>query len=197
MRADLGWGGSVVAVYAGSAGAPWHRVDLLMELMARVIETLPNVRLFVMTHPSTEGALELASRAGVPLERAEFLTVDVADVPSFLAGGDLGLMLVERHVSKEVCAPIKFGEYVASGLPVVAGGSMGDTEDWIGEERLGILIDPDRLEDSARRLVEFLGSDEFLSGAARERCLEFAAREMDMRRSLDEYDAIYRSLEDR
>lgn len=197
LRAERGWEESVVAVYLGSAGAPWHRVDLIMEMMARAMEALPDVRLLVMTHPSTGGALRLATLAGVPLDRAEFLTVDTEDVPSLLACGDLGLLMVERHTSKEVCAPIKFGEYVASGLPVAAGGSMGDTEDWIVEERLGILVDPDRIEDAARRLVEFLGSDEFRSGAARERCLEFAAREMDMRRSLEEYETIYRSLEGR
>jgi glycosyltransferase involved in cell wall biosynthesis len=197
LRAERGWEESMVAVYAGSAGARWHRVDLIMEMMGRVMEALPDVRLLVMTYPSAEDARVLAARAGVPLDRAEFLTVDVEEVPSFLAAGDLGLVLVERHASKDVCAPIKFGEYLASGLPVAAGGSIGDTEDWIRDDRLGILFDPDRIEDAARRLVGFLRSDDFESGAARARCLAFAAREMDMRRSLEEYETIYRSLEGR
>lgn len=197
LRTERGWEENTVAVYAGSAGARWHRVDLIMEMMARTMEELPEVRLLVLTHPSTEGARELAVRAGVPLDRSAFLTVDVDEVPSILAGGDVSLMIIERDVSKDVCAPIKFGEYVASGLPVAAGGSMGDTGDWIVEERLGILVDPDRIEAAARRLVAFLGSDDFRSGAARDRCRAFAAREMDMRRSLEEYEAIYRSLEGR
>lgn len=197
LRAERGWVDSVMAVYTGSAGARWHRMDLIMEMMGTAMAAHPGIRLLVMTYPSTEEAEKLARRAGVPLDRATFVTVDVAEVPSYLAAGDVGLMLVDRHVSKVVCAPIKFGEYVAAGLPVAAGGSIGDTEDWIRGDRLGILVDLDRPKEAARRLVEFLRSDDFESGAARERCLAFAAREMDMRRTLEQYEAIYRSLEGR
>jgi glycosyltransferase involved in cell wall biosynthesis len=197
LRDERGWGECTVAVYAGSAGARWHRVDLIMEMMARVMEALPEVRLLVMTYPSTDDARAFASRAGVPIDRTEFLTVDVAEVPALLAAGDVGLMLIDRHVSKDVCAPIKFAEYLAAGLPIAAGGSIGDTEDWIRDDRLGILFDPNRIEDAALGLVEFLRSDDFGSGAARGRCLEFAARRMDARRSLEEYETIYRSMEGR
>jgi glycosyltransferase involved in cell wall biosynthesis len=195
MRRERGWEENVVAVYAGASGATWHRVDLIMEVMARAMRALPDLRLLVMMHPSADHARALAARAGVPSERAEFLTVDVSEVPSFLSCGDLGLMLIERHVSKEVCAPIKFAEYVAAGLAVVAGGSMGDTADWIREERLGILVAADSIDEAALALVAFAESDDLRSGAARARCRDFAAREMDMRRSLQEYERIYRSLD--
>jgi glycosyltransferase involved in cell wall biosynthesis len=197
MRRERGWEERVVAVYAGASGAKWHRVDQIMERMARAMEAVPELRLLVMTQPSADGARALAADAGVPSGRAEFLTVDASEVPSFLSVGDLGLMLIERHVSKDVCSPIKFAEYMASGLPVVAGGSMGDTADWIRDERLGILVDPGRIDEAARAVVELVASDDFRSGAARARCLEFAAREMDMRRSFEEYARIYRSLDGR
>jgi glycosyltransferase involved in cell wall biosynthesis len=195
MRRERGWEGSVVAVYAGASAATWHRVDLILEMMALAMAELPELRLLVIMHPSTERARALAQRAGVPVDRVEFVTVDVPGVPSFLSCGDLGLMLIERDVSKDVCSPIKFAEYVAAGLPVVAGGSMGDTADWISDEHLGILVDPDRIEDAARALIELARSEDLGSGAARARCLAFAAREMDMRRTLDEYESIYRTLD--
>jgi glycosyltransferase involved in cell wall biosynthesis len=195
VRRERGWEECVVAVYAGASGAKWHRVDLIMEVVARAMKVVPELRVLVMTHPSVDGARALAASAGVPSGRAEFLAVDASEVPSFLSAGDLGLMLIERHVSKDVCSPIKFAEYMASGLPIVAGGSMGDTADWIKDGRLGILVDPDRIDEAARAVVELVASDDFRSGAARARCLEFAAREMDMRRSFEEYERIYRSLD--
>jgi len=197
VRAERGWEQSVVAVCAGSGRARWHRVDLMMELVTRAMSGVANLRLLVMAYPSTEHARLSASRAGVPPDRVDFLTVDVEEVPPLLAASDLSLMFVERHVSKEVCAPIKFGEYMASGLPVVAGGGIGDAEDWVRDERLGLVVDLERIDDAARALVEFLASDDFRSGAARLRCEAFAAREMDMKRSLEEYEAIYLSLEGR
>lgn len=197
IRRERGWRECVVAVYAGASGAKWHRLDRIMEMVARAMEIVPELRLLVMTHPSADGATALAATAGVPSGRAEFMTVDASKVPSFLSAGDLGLMLIECHVSKDVCSPIKFAEYMASGLPVVAGGSMGDTADWIRDERLGILVDPGRMDEAARAVVELIASDDFRSGAARARCLEFAAREMDMRRSFEEYERIYRSLDGR
>jgi glycosyltransferase involved in cell wall biosynthesis len=194
LREKLGWPSGLVGVFAGSS-APWHRLDQIVEVAARVIERRDEVRLLLVTYPSAARAKSMAALAGIPEDRVACLSVTIDEVPGLLAASDFGFMFLQRHISKDVCAPIKFSEYMAAGLPVVAGGSLGDTGEWIAEEKLGILVDPDDVEETTERVLELLSSEPFRAGEIREHCRVFAARELDMERTLEEYDAIYRNLD--
>jgi len=195
-RSERGWGDSVVGVFVGSSNR-WHRVDRAAAIAARVMRELPEVRFAAAVYPSAERAERAARAEGVPGERSEFLTLGVDETPGLLAAADFGFMLIERHVSKEVCAPIKFSEYMAAGLPTVASEAVGDISGWIEESGLGVVVDHDDDESAAKRVVEFLRSEDFRSGTARRRCREFATGRLDMAATLAEYESVYRDLDDR
>jgi glycosyltransferase involved in cell wall biosynthesis len=186
----------VTGVYIGS-GAGWHRFDLAAQLMAGVMRERTDVRFIAAVYPDASRAREVAREAGVPDERSRFVTCDPEDVPGLLREADFGLMLIEPHVSKDVCAPIKFAEYLASGLPVVAGGGVGDARDWIPASKLGILIGLDDIPAAVGATLGFLSSDDFTSGAASRRALSFAHERLDMSQTLLEYERVYRRLEGR
>jgi O-antigen/teichoic acid export membrane protein/glycosyltransferase involved in cell wall biosynthesis len=194
LREKLGWQNRVVGVFVGSS-ASWHRLDQIMEAAARVMKKRDDVCLLVITYPSAEKARATATAAGIPEDRMAALSATVDEVPGLLAASDFSFMFVQKHISKDVCAPIKFSEYMAAGLPVVAGGSLGDVGDWIAREKLGVVVDPDDAEATLGRIQDLLSSEEFRTGGIRERCRVFAARQLDMKTTLEEYDAIYRSLD--
>ncbi len=195
-RDDRGWSESTVGVFIGST-ASWHLLDRTMGIMAAVMSELDDVRFVAAVYPTTEHAERIAVETGVPPNRVEFVTAGVADMPRLLSAADFAIMLDERHVCREVCAPIKFSEYMAAGLPTVASRKIGDVTAWIEERGLGVVVDHDGVESAARIVAEFLTSDEFRSGAVRARCLDFAAGEMNMSKTLEEYEAIYEDLDTR
>jgi glycosyltransferase involved in cell wall biosynthesis len=170
-------------------------LDQIVEVAARVIENREDVCLLLITYPSPARAKSMAAGAGIPEDRVVCLSATVDEVPGLLSASDFGFMFVQKHISKDVCAPIKFSEYMAAGLAVVAGGSLGDTGDWIAEEKLGILVDPEDTEETTARILDLLSSEPFRAGGMRERCRGFAARELDMEKTLEEYEAIYRDLD--
>jgi glycosyltransferase involved in cell wall biosynthesis len=193
LRRARDWDGRLVAVFVGST-AGWHRLDGAMEVMAGVMSELPESVFVAAVYPDTSSALRTADRVGLPRDRLEILTLPVEDVPPLLCAADLGLMFIETHVSKAVCAPIKFSEYMAAGLPTVASPNVGDTQSWIERGGLGIVVDHDAPLDAAARIVEFVTSEDFAGGAARARCLRFAREELDMHITLEQYEAIYEEL---
>jgi glycosyltransferase involved in cell wall biosynthesis len=195
-RAARGYEGSIVGVFAGSTSA-WHRLDLTADLMKRVMDERPDVRFVAAVYPSTDEAKRLVRELDIPPGRVELLTVGTASIPRIFAACDFGLMLIDSDVSKHVCAPIKFGEYLASGLPVVAGGGIGDACDWIESEELGLLVDPYDVAESSCRVLDFFRSEAFASGRMRERARAFATARMDMSDTIDQYEDVYRKLDPR
>ena len=79
----------------------------------------------------------------------------------------------------------------------MASEAVGDVTGWIEDRGLGVTIDHDDVEGAARSVVKFLCSDDFRSGTAGARCLEFAAAEMDMLRTVEDYGTIYEDLDTR
>jgi glycosyltransferase involved in cell wall biosynthesis len=194
LRRDRGWEGSTVVVFVGSRSR-WHRLDRTMEIMSEVMSRSDSVRFVAAVYPDTSEAERLAGLAGVPRDRLEVVTLPIEAVPELLAAADLGMMLIDSHVSKAVSAPIKFSEYMAAGLPTVASANVGDTQCWIEERRLGLVVDHERGREAASRILELLQAPDFREGRMRERCLRFASEALDMKITIGEYERIYEELE--
>ncbi|NNE08343.1 MAG: glycosyltransferase [Gemmatimonadetes bacterium] len=194
IRAELGWSDATIGIYSGST-AEWHRVDRTIEAAARLARLEPEARFLFLVYPEREKAMAMAEAAGLGPERARFLTLAPAEVPAHLGAADFAFMLIEPHISKQVCAPIKFAEYLAAGLPVVAGGGLGDTEEWIRSGKLGVLVEQRDPDGVAEATSDMLSSDDFRRGLMKERCRTFAKERLDMALTTREYEAVYEEID--
>lgn len=132
-------------VYAGSLGDQYCLKEMLL-LFEAVKHRRTDARLLFMS-----GSPELANAALMkhPSLKDSIMvkSVPADEVPRYLACADLGLALRRPSFSMQAVAPIKIGEYLLCGLPVVATKGIGDT-DAIGHEA-GFLVermDVDELE---------------------------------------------------
>ncbi len=137
MRAELAITGEPLLVYAGSLGS-WYRFDEMLDFFVVMQQQVPDIRFLVLTmHPDVAAAAALTRR----LEKAVIVRRAMpGQVPDDLAAADAGICFLGQSVSKGASSPTKYGEYLASGLPVV-------TNRWIGDaarldiERTWILVD--------------------------------------------------------
>jgi glycosyltransferase involved in cell wall biosynthesis len=134
--------------------------------------------LLVLT-PDRPRLFERAARAsGV----SDILSVRSAchdEMPGYLSSADVGLSFVRPFPSKAASSPVKNGEYLACGLPVVTPGNIGDYSDLIRREEVGVVID--RLEPDVSGL--------------KERCRQVAVAEVDMKKVvIPRYLEIYEEL---
>lgn len=83
-------------------------------------------------------------------------TVSKESVRDLLAAADCLAMPKRNHPGNEAASPIKLGEYLASGRPVVASRVCG-IDRWLEDGRSVILCRPDDPSDLARALNEALG----------------------------------------
>lgn len=127
VRRKLGLNvGTPLVVYAGSMG-PQYCMDEMIRFFVMVHDRSPDAHLLILTGSPevVQSALDKHSQLNAFVTT---LTVSAQDVPQYLGCADVGLALRQPSFSMQAVAPIKLGEYLLCGLPVVATAGIGDTE---------------------------------------------------------------------
>jgi glycosyltransferase involved in cell wall biosynthesis len=187
MRSALGFGDELVVVYCGSIHR-WQCPEASIEAFKTMHQVVTNSRLLILTR-QTERMLTLLREKGVEPEAYTVTTVPHADVPSYLAAADVGLLLREPSVVNRVAAPIKFAEYAAAGVPVLISDGVGDYSDHVRKEKLGLIEGGD---DNG--FVDWLQDVRAHRSAWAERCAAFAERELAWQSRIADVVDFHRAL---
>lgn len=140
MRDRLGLSRNLVLVYAGVANRFQYLTDGLGEFVARAMEVNATVHFMALT-PDRRNMETLLTDAGVDSVRTSILHLPQNQVANYLMVADAGLILGKPGILKAVVQPVKFAEYLAAGVPVIASrGTLGIDKLLIGY-RAGILVD--------------------------------------------------------
>jgi hypothetical protein len=133
--------------YAGSVGAQY-----CFERIARTAAALrrlrPDARLLVLTGSVDEAHTALASEDPSVLAMTIIRSARPEAVPSFLAAADVGLAFRKRSFSTQAIAPIKLGEYLLCGLPVIGTAGIGETQAAVAAR---VFLDDEQSADEAAR----------------------------------------------
>jgi glycosyltransferase involved in cell wall biosynthesis len=168
------------AVWSGSVGT-WYRFDLAVRL-ARSL----GLPLTVLTR---ETRLARDVLAGQP---ADVRSVRPSDMPDELFAGDVGLCLLRSSFSKTASTPTRFAEYLAAGMPVAVTPGVGDLEELVADEGVGVVVraeDDASLGDAAEELKLLAGDP-----AVRARCRALARSRFDVEAGARAYAALYEDL---
>ena len=139
MRKQLGVQGRRVIVYVGAMGG-WYLSEQMADFLAVAHRLNPSTfALIVSQSSSSEVVGRLATRG---LGQGDFLVVTVApeQVPRYLAAADLAFCFIKPSYSKVSSSPTKIAEYLAAGLPVICNSGIGDVDDVLSRDRVGILL---------------------------------------------------------
>ena len=161
-------------IYVGKAGS-WYMIDETFELFRTAVQIDPESKLLVITSDPYEVFLEAAGRAGVAQESFFVRNAGYSIVGEWMSAADIALSLVKPLSSKRGSSPVKFAEYLACGLPVIATAGIGDIDCLINEYRIGTLIDRFSY-DGYRSAIDSIASLDDVG----DRCREVAKREFDL-----------------
>ncbi len=109
------------------------------------------------------------------------------DVPRMLHLGDAGLLLEREFLTQKVCLSVKFGEYIASGLPVIATPYVEGAKRLINRYKCGAIIDPDDTPSAREKIRDFL--DEY--NTLRKNALNLADTYLNKDRWTDSYCSLW------
>jgi glycosyltransferase involved in cell wall biosynthesis len=179
LRRELGLEGRRVVVYVGSFGG-WYMAEETARLMALAYREDPQTYALVLTQTPPEQIETRLRELGVPDDSFHVGRVAPADVPKYLRASDLAVSFIRACYSKLSSSPTKIAEYLAAGLPVVCNAGVGDVDEVIEGDRVGVVL-RDFDDESFRRAlrgVEALRAE----GGLAERARASAERRFDIER---------------
>lgn len=168
---------SFEVVYAGAATGLY-----LLEEMGRfflaVRELRPRAFFRVLTRSDAGHVSEVLRRAGLSDEEFSVGPVEPSEVPDYLKRARLGLSFRKPTFSQIAASPTKIPEYLAAGLPAVSNAGIGDTDELLEREQVGVVVrgfTRDEFASAAARAVSLAEDVD-----ARARCAEAARHHFDL-----------------
>ena len=172
-------------VYSGSLGT-WYMAEEMVAFARSAAGAVPGPALFLTPQP------EEVRRLGPTPEWAEIRTVESGAVPEWLRRASALLFFSRGKASDRARCPTKFAEGLASGLPVICNRGIGDLDDIVEREGVGVLVDgfsEAAYSAAIRRLKELL-EDPGLSA----RCRRLAEARYSVDLGVDAYHGLYSEL---
>jgi glycosyltransferase involved in cell wall biosynthesis len=168
LRRELNLEGRRVVVYVGSFGG-WYMAEETARFMALAYKQDPKTYALVLTQTPPEGIAARLRELGVPDDSFHVGRVAPAEVPRYLKASDIAVSFIRACYSKLSSSPTKIAEYLAAGLPVVCNAGIGDVDEVIEGDRVGVVLRDFDDESFARALeeVEALRAEGDLSARAR------------------------------
>lgn len=156
VRQELGLKDELMFVYAGSLG-PQYCIDEMLEIFSAYAEN--HLAKFLILTGNTEFAEQ-----NIPTElKAHVILKSVPSekVSFYLNGGDVAFGLRKPTFSMQGVAPIKLGEYLLCGLPVIASKGIGDTEKilesfeecYLYDHSVGLLPQIDQIKNFVEKAI--------------------------------------------
>lgn len=125
--------------YLGGVASYQNLPDLVLPFMDMLMKKDERIMLRFVTHQPIQ-MKKLLDKFNWKANRFEVISVPQAEVNKHLKSMDLGLMIRRKNLVNEVAQPVKIGEYLAAGVPVLVQRNLGglDTLDFPGIKEIDI-----------------------------------------------------------
>lgn len=178
-------------MYAGSLGT-WYMLNEMLDFFIELKKEKKNAQLLIATLSDHNFVKEAILRKNISSHEFTLVAKDYRDMHSFIASADAAIMFIKPVYSKIASCPTKFAECLACGLPIIINSRIGDTQELISQNRVGVVIDG-FAQGHYRRAVEDLLALKADSGLAH-RCRSVAQKNFSLEYGVEKYLEVYRNL---
>jgi glycosyltransferase involved in cell wall biosynthesis len=136
-----------VICYLGGL-SKWQRVDDIITLFKEIYSLDDNFRfLFIVRQKDLLN--DKLRKAKLNPDSYHVTSCKPSEVTAVLPLADAGIIMRHNILVNNVASPIKLPEYLASGLPVILTGGIGDMSELVARENVGCLLDDSSMDASS------------------------------------------------
>lgn len=126
--------------YLGSLGT-WYLSDEMLGFFKRLQHSYPNAKFIFITPDSQESIVQLAQKHCIPIESLRIIQAKRSEVPELLKLSHISIFFIKPVYSKKASSPVKMGEILSMGIPVIANCGVGDVDYIIEDTNCGVLVE--------------------------------------------------------
>lgn len=138
-RSQRRWSERKVLVYLGKVGT-WYRPEAMVAFFRAFREQEPRAFFQILTQDEPAPILAALAAAGIADADFDLRYSPPADLPLILSAADAAISFRAGESSKRAASPTKVGECLAAGLPVVTNAGIGDCDELLGGNRVGVVL---------------------------------------------------------
>ncbi len=131
--------GATVISYIGSLGT-WYMLDEMMQFMKVFQTASPHVYFMVLTGEPEEMVRNAAAKAGFDAGFLRIKKVLRQQMPLYISLSSGSLFFIKPAYSKKASSPVKQGELMAMGIPVICNDAVGDTSGIVMQYNAGVIV---------------------------------------------------------
>jgi glycosyltransferase involved in cell wall biosynthesis len=176
----------------GTILSGWFRIDLLSSWIRVVALHDPKSRFEILTRDDATKVRKILDPANEFIERLSIKSVLSEGVPDAIRVHGISLMFFTEGLGKLGSAPTRLAEALGSGIPIVANKGVGDVEDIIKKNNIGVIVEGDskkQMEEAFQRLQVLLQDPELSN-----RCFNTAKSIFSLDKGTEMYHKIYKAI---
>ncbi|MCW3121331.1 MAG: hypothetical protein JWQ38_823 [Flavipsychrobacter sp.] len=139
IRQELNLGNNTAILYLGGTQKYQCLEELVMPFMRSALTVSDNTIAVFITQ-NKDKMTGLLTQFGIDMNRVRMLSVPQNKVADYLTAMDMGLLLRAASPLNNFSQPVKFGEYLSAGIPVVLEAGTGDIAGMLNEYNIGCVI---------------------------------------------------------
>ncbi|MDD5423182.1 MAG: radical SAM protein, partial [Candidatus Omnitrophica bacterium] len=191
LREKTGIGKRFVFMYPGKIGT-FYLMNEMLEFFKCAKGLMPDSIFVVVSKDNGADITKMAHSKGINPRDIMVMSSEFDRMPECLSLADAGIFFINPY-KKIGSSPIKMGEFLSSGIPVIINPGIGDTEDIVKSNRVGVVIDKFDNEHYAKGIKE-IARLRAEGPVLHERCRDTAVRLLSVEKGADKYYRIYESL---
>lgn len=175
-REHIGFSNGSVVLLLSLSRSDWQALDVIEGELEKLMQNDPRINLLMLSNQDIPEAWQKFT------DRIFQTWLSPDQVLAYYRVCDYGLLLREKSITNQVASPVKFAEYIYSGLKVIISSEIGDYSAMVSDYNLGYVLESSN-ELSGLELQRRTNEE-------RESLRRFAERNLSFRSKFEEYMSV-------
>lgn len=130
---------TIILGYVGSIGT-WYMLEEMMQFYAHFRTQFTHTQFVFVSGENPDNIKKEAHKHQIPETEISVVSAIHKDVPKYVSTFNFSVFFIRPTFSKKASSPVKQGELMAMGIPVICNEGVGDTDEIVNKNNAGLTI---------------------------------------------------------
>lgn len=175
-----------VLIYTGSIGT-WYLLDEMIQFFKDFESIHGNCFFLLVTREKHELIDQAAKKIQAPFNKIRMASAGRNEMPLYLSLADASIYFIKPGFSKQASSPVKQGEALSMGIPVITNSGIGDSDEIISSNNFGWVL---TFNNDNRKVIQEIAAAHINRTEIRRKSYDILSLES----GIEKYLKVYKSV---